>query len=118
MRIFLICPVRSATEEQKKEIQKYVQDMEYRGNKVYYPARDTNQNDKIGLMICESNKKAIKSSDEVHVYYDPNSSGTLFDLGMAFAMNKKIVLVNKVEPTDGKKSFNNFILAVNQKSVT
>ena len=115
--VFLICPVRNATPDQKAEMQSYIDGLEAQGKKVYYPARDTNQNDIVGWQICGDNRWAIKHSKEVHIFYDPASTGSLFDLGMAFATHKYLKLVNidKVEATDGTKSFNNLIRYWNEK---
>ncbi len=114
MRIFLICPVRNATPEETEAISRYVIDKEKRcGHQVYWPARDTDQFDPIGLQICKSNRNAIIAADEVHVWWNPASTGSLFDLGIAFALGKDIVLVNEVPPTEGK-SFNNFLLAISE----
>jgi nucleoside 2-deoxyribosyltransferase len=109
MSIFIICPVRFATEDQKEDIQNYIDKLEKQGYNVYYPARDTNQTDDTGYRICTDNYNAIKKSDEVHIYFDPNSKGTLFDLGIAFALRKPIRIINLIEKTKGK-SFSNMIL--------
>ena len=34
MKIFLICPVRNSTEKQKKQMIKYIGDLEMQGNQV------------------------------------------------------------------------------------
>jgi len=109
--VFLICPVREASEEQKERMIGYISKLENWGLKVYYPARDTNQEDHIGYRICTDNANAIQNSDEVHIFFDPNSKGTIFDLGVAFALKKKLVIVNpeEVKPTEGK-SFTNMII--------
>ncbi len=112
MRIFLICPVRNVTSEETEAINRYVTGLEERcRHRVYWPARDTDQSDPIGLQICKVNRNAIIAADEVHVWWNPASTGSLFDLGIAFALGKDIVLANEVTPTEGK-SFNNFLLAV------
>jgi hypothetical protein len=109
--IFLICPVRNATPDQKVEMQNYINVLESQGISVYYPARDTDQTDTIGWAICTKNLWAMEHSKKVHIFYDPTSTGSLFDLGMAFALDKELTVVNinQVEATDGKKSFNNLI---------
>lgn len=115
--IFLICPVRNATEEQKEKMTQYINDLESEGKKVYYPARDTNQVDSIGYRICCDNRDAIKEADEIHIFYDPNSSGSLFDLGMAFALDKKLTLVNIDDITSTPtKSFSNMIKEWSRRS--
>lgn len=110
MRIFLICPVRYATEEQKNKLLSYIDKLRKDGHNVYYPAIETNQNDPIGFRICLDNRKAIYDADEVHVFWDKNSKGSLFDLGMAFAYDMPIYIINKedIEPNEGK-SFENMI---------
>lgn len=114
--VFLICPVRNATEEQKQRMQSYVEQLEALDKKVYYPNRDTNQVDTIGYRICTDNKTALRLSKEIHIFWDNDSKGSLFDLGMAFAFDKPLVIVNKneVTRTDGK-SFTNMILAWAEK---
>ncbi len=111
MKVFIICPVRNLTEIENKIIQNYIADLEKIGVQVHYPPRNTNQNDCIGFNICAENMNAIKSADEVHVYWNPSSTGSLFDLGMTFALGKKIKLINEVQPTP-TKSFNNVLLKV------
>lgn len=74
-KIFLICPVRygrKMTREQKKtqqKIQHYVEKLEKADNEVYWPKRDTNQDDPIGLRICTDNAKGIIWADEIHIWW-------------------------------------------------
>lgn len=106
-KTFLICPVRNYPQQ---EIEKRVKEMEDVGWKVYYPTRDTNQDDPTGLQICKENKKAISKADFVTVIWDGKSQGCLFDLGMAFAMNKPIFILSIPKATEGK-SFQNMMRA-------
>ncbi|HSV94553.1 MAG TPA: hypothetical protein VLH94_01045 [Spirochaetia bacterium] len=110
--VFLICPVREASWDQKFKMEAYIAGLESLGKKVYYPARDTNQVDDNGYRICEDNRRAIFYSREVHIFFDPGSKGSLFDLGIAFALDKSLTIVNleDLEPTPGK-SFTNMIMA-------
>ena len=111
LHIFLICPVRNATEEQKQRMAKYIAYVESLGAVIHYPERDTEQDDPTGgSMICKVNRRAIYDSDEVHIFWDSKSQGSLFDLGMAFALCKpiKIVNIDELERTDGK-SFTNVV---------
>ena len=114
-KVFIICPVRNLTPEEDKEIKVYINMLESKGIKVHYPPRDTNQNDSIGLRICSDNKKALRESDRIDIYLNSSSSGTLFDFGMAFALEKPICLINrdKLKPTDGK-SFINVLLSLDE----
>jgi len=68
---------------------KLAADLESQGHTVYVPLRDTDQNGTID-QICESNKKAMMGCDEVRVIWDGTSHGVIFDVGMAFALGKKI----------------------------
>lgn len=113
MKIFIICPVRSQTEVEKEKLNEYILNLEEHGHTIYYPPRNTDQNDSIGLRICIDNREAIASSDEIHIFYNGNSQGSLFDFGMAFAMKKRIHLINSVKPTPFK-SFQNVLLELNK----
>ena len=57
-RVFLICSVRNATEEQLNKQANYVAELESKGYRVHYPPRDTNQNAS-GFNICSENFRAI-----------------------------------------------------------
>ncbi len=120
MKIYLICPVREITEEEKTEIGKYVADLEKAGHKVHWPPRDVDQNDPTGLRICSEHREAMLEAHEIHIWWNKKSQGSLFDFGMAFAFlaifRKKIVLANpeSVERTS-TKSFNNVLLELHNK---
>jgi nucleoside 2-deoxyribosyltransferase len=110
-KIFLICPVRNATDEQKQKMAEYIETLENDGMSVYYPARDTKQVDETGgWNICTANKNAIIAADEVHIFWDEKSTGSLFDLGMAFGAGKKLIVANpeSIHP-ENTKSFHNLI---------
>ena len=110
-KIFLICPVRNASENQKAFMMDYIAKLESEGNKVHYPARDTNQVDPTGgWQICTDNSNAIKNADEVHIFWDDTSTGTLFDLGVAFASGKPLAVINSEDINiSNTKSFHNLI---------
>jgi len=114
--VFIICPVRNLTDHEKRIIENYISNLEREGYNVHYPPRDTNQKDPIGLNITTENREAIKNSDRIDIYWNPKSSGSLFDLGMAFAYKKPIKLINEndVLPTE-KKSFENVLLELNKR---
>ena len=103
MRIFIICTVRKATDAYKEKLENYVIHLEDQGHKVHLPHRDTNQN-ATGLEICTQNANAIFAADEVHVFYNSESTGTHFDLGVAFALNKTIKIIEN-EKFDEHKSY-------------
>jgi hypothetical protein len=99
-KIFIICPVREADQNEKDFLAEYVSMLEMEGNRVHLPARDTRQDDATGgYNICSQNYDAICESDEVHVYWTEKSKGSLFDIGASFGENKKrgkpIKLINR-----------------------
>jgi hypothetical protein len=102
-KMFIICKVRNADEEYKRSLEEFVKDLEENGYKVHLPHRDTNQEAR-GFDICLQNKQAIQDADEIAVFYSSDSQGIHFDLGMAFALNKKIIIL-KNELFDENKSF-------------
>jgi hypothetical protein len=106
MKIFLIGPVRQIDTDTQQQIQKYVDRQESRGNTVYWPLRDTDQYDPTGYRIMSDNLIAISDSHQVHIWYDPHSKGSIADLGMAFALGKRLKTINKVEPTQSKSIAN------------
>ena len=104
-KAFLICPVRGHSPEETEEV---VNDLEAKGYDVHWPHRDTNQDDTAGLDICKQNRNAINQADCVFIVWDGKSTGSLFDLGMAFAMKKTLHIIKLPELTEGK-SFQNMM---------
>ena len=104
-KIFLICPVRGVDPELHLGYVKFLEDA---GHKVHFPHRDTDQEDMHGFRICTDNRGAINESDQVHFIWDGKSQGCLFDLGMAFALNKPVVAVSLPAISEGK-SFQNMV---------
>lgn len=111
MRTFLICPVRG---HDKTETENIVKKLEDDGFTVHWPHRDTDQEDETGYRICCQNRDAIESADVIHLLWDGKSKGVLFDLGMAFAMGKKIIPL-EMPPQTSHKSFQNMVSEWAQK---
>ena len=109
MKIFIICPVRNATPEEKVELEEYVTKLESDGHDVHYPPRDTDQTDPVGISIIRNNHASLYDSDEVHVYWNGNSIGSLFDIGMLYALHKPLILIKPITSTP-HKSFENILL--------
>ena len=113
--IYIICPVRRVTPESKKFMDAYVARLERNSqNRVHYPPRDVDQTQS-GMEICVEHSEFMSIADEVHIYWDPESRGSIFDLGMAFArfINNpgfEVVSINEVKKTE-EKSFTNVLLA-------
>ncbi len=112
MKIFLITPVRSITEEFRAGVCAHLLSLEQQGHEVYYPPRDTNQRDRTGYTICYENMQAIKAAELVEVCWDGKSQGCLFDLGMAFALGKDVRAAIGLFPRMTKgKSFASMVYA-------
>ena len=113
IKAFLICPVRNTSDLENIAISRFVDDLSVAYD-LYYPKRDTNQKDQTGLRICKDNRRAIKDADIVFVIWDGKSQGSLFDLGMAFAMNKPLQIVS-IPKLIGSKSFQDMMTAWEKK---
>lgn len=95
-KIFLICPVRNAGNNVKKEIEDYVLEKKNDGYIIHAPHLHTVQQDILGgYTICLQNASAIASSKSVDIYYDQKSTGSAFDLGVAYYLQKPLNLLNK-----------------------
>lgn len=105
MKTFLICPVRC---HPTAHTLAFALRLESEGWTVHWPPRDTNQEDPTGYRICADNLEAIRAADVVHFVWDGKSQGCLFDLGMAFALGKRVIPLEIPEPTEGK-SFQNMV---------
>ena len=123
MNIFIICPVRNLAPQVRQRLLEYAEALEAKGKYVYLPFRDTDQDDPVGLSICMTNAIALRVANQVHIWHDPTSQGSIFDLG-ALVMSslitgpkKRVVLINPedVQPTP-HKSFTNVVLALAAKS--
>lgn len=105
MNIYVICAVRNANPERVSAIREYVEQHRYCGHKVHFPPDDAPQEDPTGEAICRTHLAAMLEADEVHVFWDVKSSGSHFDLGMAYAMGKKLVPVFCEHPDGPEKSY-------------
>lgn len=98
--IFIICSVRGMNDEYLNKLFKYTKHLEEKGFLVYLPPRDTNQSLN-SIEINKSNREAIKKCKEIHIFYNPKSSGTHFDLGQAFAFEKPLKIIEEIELPTG-----------------
>jgi len=110
---FLICPVRGHAPD---ETQSIVDKLEAQGWQIHWPFRDTKQDDLTGYNICKSNRNAIEQAEMVFVIWDGKSQGCLFDLGMTFALNKSITII-QIPPITVGKSFQNMIREWQDKAI-
>lgn len=100
MKIYIISSVRNATDRERAGLEAYTDWLEDQNHEVHLPHRDTNQQAS-GLDICFENAAAISMADEIHIFYNEDSIGSHFDLGMVFALDqiegrrKRIRFVNQ-----------------------
>lgn len=116
--IHVICPVANLTENEERLILSHTEALEREGHTVRCPFRDTNQHDEIGLRIIAEHEDDILWANEIHIWWNPTSKGSLWDLAQArmaqhFHLDKKIILINVdwVEVTKDK-SHTNVLLAM------
>ena len=115
-KVYLICTVRQQTEKEGTIFDEYVKELKAKGVDVYYPMRDAPQDSITGYEIVEDELRAIKEADEIHVFWNVESKGSHFDLGMAYALRKKIKIVHlfQEDPPD-KKTYVKAIAEYNKK---
>lgn len=101
MNVYIICAVRNARQERIAEIRQYVERLRGDGHSVHFPPDDAPQDDPTGRAICETHRAAMQSADQCHVFWDVESKGSHFDLGMAYALGVPIIPV-AIEHPDGK----------------
>jgi len=76
----------------KNRIFRHMFNLKSEGHEVKIPAFDEHPElDELG--ICKYNRSIIEWADEVHVFWDQRSMGTVFDFGMAFMARKEIKII-------------------------
>lgn len=103
--IYIICAVRGASPERVEIIRRYVRGLRQQGHTVHFPPDDAPQDDQTGAAICATHLAAMKAADTVHVFWDVDSKGSHFDLGMAYALGKEICPVECEKPDGKEKSY-------------
>lgn len=80
--VYLLCPVRKATPEEKEFLEAYKQEMTKRGFRAHYPATDTNQSaDEGGYRICMDHCEEEDRASQIHTFWNTSSTGSYVDLG-------------------------------------
>lgn len=105
VNIYIICAVRNASPSRVAEIRAYAEEKRAEGHRVHFPPDDAPQGDSTGKAICQTHLAAMREADEVHVFWDVRSSGSHFDLGMAYALGKRTVPVACEAPDGPGKSY-------------
>jgi hypothetical protein len=122
--VYMICPVRKATQEEREFLENYKGEMKKRGFNAHYPANDTNQEaDEGGYRICMDHCGEQDRAKQVHIYWNEGSTGSFVDLGTSLYLHKirgmKIKLINrkhveeivkKYEEKGIKKSYEHVLL--------
>lgn len=109
MNIYLICPVRNAAPEATELAADYVTALETQGHEVFFPMRNVDQHRWPVEKIIETEIEAIKTCDEVHIFWENSSRGSHFDLGAALALGKRIKLVHSFTTGQQGKSYESVI---------
>lgn len=115
-QIYIICAVRNAPSSRVAEIRKYADSLRATGLVVHFPPDDAQQDDPVGNAICSTHLAAMKAADEVHVFWDVTSAGSHFDLGMAYALGKKIVPIDCEYPDSADKSYWKAIISTTKET--
>jgi len=103
MKRYILSPVTNVTPKEVEIIETWVKDREAEGHLVHLPWRDVDQEGLTGLGCCVENLQAMEECDIIDMYWNPKKSpGSIFDLGMAFALGKRWTLINEVDADDSK----------------
>ena len=79
--VYMLCPVREATDDEKEFLLDYKKELEEKGLKVWYPA-DTPQEDETGgYRIVTDHCDEILDAKTSHIYWNETSTGSKVDLG-------------------------------------
>lgn len=86
--VYMICPVRKATNEEKEFLEAYKAEMKKRGFNAHYPATDTDQGaDRGGYRICMDHCGEQKRAKQVHIFWNTGSTGSYVDLGTSLYLH-------------------------------
>lgn len=113
-RVYIICPEWKDFLN-RDFIEDYVRALESFGTPVYYPPREDSIDDMTCMTAYSARRAAMEKSRDVHVLWTCNNNDNKFDLGMAFMAEKPVCLTRSIPATDGKKSFNNVLRALDAK---
>lgn len=80
---------------------RYAEKLRNEGHEVMLPTLDSDQTAR-GINLCKANRSMIVWADEVHVFWDQRSTGTIWDMGMAYGLEKPIKIAYLEKETIGK----------------
>jgi len=81
----IICPVRDISDELKKELYDFVEELEKNGN-AYFPVRDVYHSRPALAYFAAARMNEL--AKEIYLYWDENGSGSHLALGMLVGLNK------------------------------
>ncbi len=110
MKIYLICPVRNSEFDSSC----WTRMLENMGHTVHFPPRDVDQNDPTGTTIVRKHFEAMQAADLVAIVWDVNSKGSHFDLGMAYALGKPMLLLKALQEDTPGKSYLKVIQSIDK----
>ena len=116
MRIYIICPVRKATDDEVKLLREYMSTLEEQGHEVFLPNDHAPQEDPVGEKIVKMELEEIKKADEVHIFWHVESYGSHFDLGAALALGKPIKMIHEFVKDGEAKSYSKVIKLYEKRS--
>jgi len=105
-KAYLICPVTKLKAREKAEIEKALR--KYRREYNIYIPYNTDQTS-TAKEIFLRNRVAMYRSQMVFFWYNKTSEGSIFDFGMAYALTRPVIVLNKLTRTD-YASFINVLL--------
>jgi len=86
------------TTSYKEKMLAHKAQMEAEGHEVSIPAFDDYPKFD-DLAVCEYNRGLVESADEIHLFWDQRSVGTVFDFGMCFALRKPLRVIYMEQKT-------------------
>jgi hypothetical protein len=113
---YVVCPSNGLTDAEQGVIKDAVFMFDSSNHKVYYPPRDS-QKALVGIDYFHERRKAMQKAGQVRVFWACSNIDNYFELGMAFMEEKSgkpVRLLAPIPPTDGKKSFNNVLRALDE----
>jgi nucleoside 2-deoxyribosyltransferase len=109
MRIYVISPVQTSTPENLARVKTYIEKMEFEGNAMFWPLRDVDQTLPLEK-IAEIEIFQIRIADRVDIFWNKESKGSHFDLGVSIALDKPLRLVESFLPdTPNAKTYEKVI---------
>ncbi len=113
--VYISCPRSNLTEHERAFLIDHELVLANESRERTYTPRDKKKmSPDAAIRAFYRDREAMEKADEVHMFWKYPDPDLLFDLGMAIALGKRIVLINEVERTPGKKSHSNVVLDLDE----